>query len=40
MEEMRAVTDAFVDITFGGGTGDKEQLRNLQRRVRNFRALN
>jgi transglutaminase-like putative cysteine protease len=40
MNEMRAVTEAFVDITFDRGAGDKEQLRNLQRRVRNFRALN
>jgi transglutaminase-like putative cysteine protease len=38
-EEMRGITEAFVAITFGGGADDKDQLRNLQRRVRNFRVL-
>lgn len=38
-DEMRAVTEAFVAITFGGKADDKDQLRNLQRRVRNFRVL-
>lgn len=39
-DEMRGVTEAFVEIAFGRGEGDKDQLRNLQRRVRKFRVLN
>ncbi len=39
-DEMRAVTEAFVAITFAGSANDKDQLRNLQRHVRNFRVLN
>lgn len=39
-DEMRAVTEALVAITFAGSANDKNQLRTLKRYVRNFRLLN